>query len=449
MKPGEIVEKIFFTSLRAVVPPVISREVSEMILSDFSDYNCKDIVVTGFGKASFQMAKSFEKSIPPGLISGGILITKYGHAESPGSGAQDGVPGFTNKIKVFEAGHPLPDENGLKATGEVINLLKNLNGHTLIVCLISGGGSALFVYPYNGITLEDKQISTDLLLKAGADINELNAVRKHISGVKGGRFVEIAYPAKVFALIISDVLGDKLDVIASGPTSPDRSTFRDALNVVDKYKLKAQMPGSVIDILNRGREGLVPETPKGGDPVFHHVKNIIIGNNQKVLDAAKDEAQALGFEAEIIASNISGEARDVGRWFAGRASEIRNALTLKKEKKQVCLISGGETTVTVRGSGKGGRNTELALGFAREIEDTQGITFLSAGTDGTDGPTDAAGAIVDGSTIGKAKSLGLNPDEYLANNDSYNFFKHIDSLFVTGPTGTNVMDVQILLIQTH
>ena len=317
------------------------------------------------------------------------------------------------------------------------------------MCLISGGGSALFVYPYNGITLEDKQISTDLLLKAGADINELNAVRKHISRVKGGRFVEIAYPAKVFALIISDVLGDKLDVIASGPTSPDRSTFQDALNVIDKYKLKAEIPGSVIDILNRGREGLVPETPKGGDPVFRTVKNTIIGNNQKVLDAAKDEAQALGFEAEIIASNISGEARDVGRWFAGRASEIRNALTLKKEKKQVCLISGGETTVTVRGSGKGGRNTELALGFAREIEDTQGITFLSAGTDGTDGPTDAAGAIVDGSTIGKAKSLGLNPDEYLANNDSYNFFKHIDSLFVTGPTGTNVMDVQILLIQTH
>ncbi|MCK5287364.1 MAG: glycerate kinase [Thermodesulfovibrionia bacterium] len=447
MKTGDIVKKIFSTALGAVVPPVISKEFSDMILSDFSTYNCKNLIVVGIGKASYQMAESFEKSIPPGLISGGILITKYGHAQRTGSGVMSKDIGFNSKIRVLEAGHPLPDENGLKATGEVINLLKNLEKkNTLIVCLISGGGSALFVYPYDGITLKEKQISTDLLLKAGADINELNAVRKHISRVKGGRFVEIAYPARIVSLIISDVLGDKLDVIASGPTVPDTSTFQDALNVIDKYKLKTMIPGSVIDILNRGREGLVSETPKAGNRVFKDVKNIIIGNNQKVLDRAKDKAQSLGFEAEIIATNISGEARDVGKRLAGKALEVRNALALRKEKKQVCLISGGETTVTVRGSGKGGRNTELALSFAREIEGTQGITFLSAGTDGTDGPTDAAGALVDGSTITRAQSLGLNPDKYLKNNDSYNFFKQIDSLFVTGPTGTNVMDVQILLV---
>ena len=234
-------------------------------------------------------------------------------------------------------------------------------------------------------------------------------------------------------------------MIASGPTAPDTSTFGDAVEVIRKFRLDEKIPTSVLNILKKGTAGDIPDTPKPGNPIFENVRNIIIGNNLKAISAAADRVRLSGFYAEIIASDISGEARDAGRRLAKKAVESKGT-EAQRHKGMMCLISGGETTVTVRGKGKGGRNTELALGFAMEIEGIEGITFLSAGTDGTDGPTDAAGAIVDGKTIGRAKSLGLNPQEYLDNNDSYNFFKQIDSLLITGPTGTNVMDLQIILI---
>ncbi|MEF9427497.1 MAG: DUF4147 domain-containing protein [Candidatus Mariimomonas ferrooxydans] len=281
----------------------------------------------------------------------------------------------------------------------------------------------------------------------GADITELNTVRKHISKVKGGRLAEIAYPAKTVTLALSDVIGDKLDVIASGPTAPDTSTFENAINVISKFNLAEKIPRSVMDILSKGREGLIQETPKKHNPVFKNVHNIIVGNNLKALTAAKDKAQSLGLKAEILSSEITGEAGDAGKWLAEKAKATHNELDITSEKKEICLISGGETTVTVKGTGKGGRNTELALSFAKEIKGIKGITLLSAGTDGTDGPTDAAGAIVDGETINRAERLGLNSEKYLNNNDSYNFFKQIDSLIITGPTGTNVMDIQIMLIK--
>jgi glycerate 2-kinase len=423
---------MFYASLQAVDPYKSTSLYTDKIRSIFQSGQYKRLMVIGFGKASCPMAKSIEDQLFD-LTDSGIVITKYGHCQPPYK---------PKKIRIFEAGHPVPDENGLIATEAIINLLKGVDKNILLICLISGGGSALFVSPYEGITLNEKQKVTELLLKAGANISELNTVRKHISKVKGGRLAETAYPAKIISLILSDVIGDKLDVIASGPTAPDKMKYNEALKVIEKYELIALTPKSVLETLHKGAKGIIPETPKEGDKAFRNVENIIIGSNRKALEAAKTTAEKLGFHAEILSSEISGEAREVGRRLAKKAIEAKG-----KGQKAKCLISGGETTVTVKGSGLGGRNIELALSFAMEIEGIDGITLLSAGTDGTDGPTDAAGAIVDGETIKKAKAAGLNPEEYLKNNDSYNFFKKIDSLFVTGPTGTNVMDIQIMVVE--
>ncbi len=449
----ELLIEIFYAGLKAVDPYDAVKLYTDKLLSIYQKGNFKRLILIGFGKASCPMAKAIEDELGD-LIVTGIVITKYGHriraAEQQSSRAAENfgtnISSFKNycstALKIFEAGHPVPDENGLKATEEVIKLLKDAGEDTLVVCLISGGGSALLVSPYVGISLKEKQEITELLLKAGADIYELNTVRKHISKVKGGRLAEIAYPAKIISLILSDVIGDRLDVIASGPTSPDMTTYSDALKVLEKYQLVDQAPKNIINHLKKGSEGLIPETPKNNNPLFKNVENIIIGSNRKALEAAKQKAEELGLKAEIITSELTGEARDAGRWLA------RKALNLLSEKcnERICIISGGETTVTVKGNGIGGRNMELALAFAMEIEGLEGISLLSAGTDGTDGPTDAAGAIVDGETIKKAKAISMNPLEYLNNNDSYNFFKKIDGLFITGPTGTNVMDIQIVVI---
>lgn len=429
---------IFSHALKTVDPYELAGMYSEKIRTAYHDSGASRLIVTGFGKASCHMLLALEDQIAD-MVDAGIVITKYGHTVV----GRDAARGSASRVRIFEAGHPVPDENGLMATQQVMNLLATADEKTLVVCLISGGGSALLISPYEQISLKDKQEVTGLLLRAGADINELNTVRKHISAVKGGRLAEAAYPARIISLIISDVIGDRLDVIASGPTSPDGTTYQDALNVIDKYALKNRTPFSVMDLLQKGAAGLVPETPKAGSLVFDGIDNIIIGNNTKALEAAKERAESLGLEAEIISSEIKGEAREVGRWLAHRAAELRN----KPQRRQsFCMISGGETTVTVTGSGLGGRNMELALAFAIEIEGIDGITFVSAGTDGTDGPTDATGAIVDGQTIRKAREKGLDPSVYLNNNDSYNFFSQIESLIKTGPTGTNVMDMQVIIV---
>lgn len=459
MDTKKTLNEIFSAALKAVDPFIIAGKYADRIYSEFAKGGFRQIFLTGFGKASSQMAKALQESICADLITKGIVVTKYGHTPVPyGTGPRPELNGTgqttddgrrtkdAGSIKIYEAGHPIPDVNGFKAAEEVISLLRTADKNTLVLCLVSGGGSALLVSPYNGISLGEKQMITNLLLRAGADITELNTVRKHLSKVKGGRLAEIAYPAGVISLMISDVIGDKLDVIASGPTAADTSTFREALSVIEKYELTEKTPASVMETLKKGGEGLIPETPKSDNPVFRNVQNIIIGSNLTALKAAEDKAQSLGLKAEILSSDISGEARDIGKWLAEKAIKSRNELRVTQDKKRICLISGGETTVTVKGKGKGGRNTELALSFAKEIQGIDGITFLSAGTDGTDGPTDAAGAVADGKTIAESKSLGLNPDEYLGNNDSYDFFKQVDSLLITGPTGTNVMDIQIALI---
>ena len=450
----ELLIEIFYTGLKAVDPYNAVKLYKDKLCSVYQEGNFERLILIGFGKASYSMAKAIDDNLRD-LIDSGAIITKYGHKIVRHH--DSAIENYENKIiplkncrsatllhccTIFEAGHPVPDENGLKGTEEVIKLLKTSDKDTLVVCLISGGGSALLVSPCEGISLKEKQQITELLLKAGADIYELNAVRKHISKVKGGRLAEIAYPAKVVSLILSDVIGDRLDVIASGPTSPDMTTYSDALKVLEKYKLLDKAPKNIINHLKKGSEGFIPETPKNDNPLFKNVENIIIGSNRKALEAAKQKAEELGLKTEIITSELSGEARDAGRWLAKKALNLLS----KKCNERICIISGGETTVTVKGNGIGGRNMELALAFALEIEGIEGITLLSAGTDGTDGSTDAAGAIVDGETIKRAKAMGINPLEYLNNNDSYSFFKKIDGLFITGPTGTNVMDIQIVVI---
>lgn len=423
----ETAKRIFRAALEAADPRrVVTRHwkiLSELLQQ--ADY--QTVRVAGFGKAGCNMASALEELLCD-RIDRGIVITPRGYCPEAHT---------LQKMRLYQGGHPVPDENGLAGTGEIIQLLKGSDERTLVICLISGGGSALLVAPYEGITLTDKKQVTRLLLNAGATIYELNTVRKHLSRVKGGRLAAIARPARMVSLIISDVVGDKLDIIASGPTAPDDSTFHDAFRVIEKYRLAPVVPASVIDVLTRGAQGLIPETPKKGDAMFNRVDNSIIASNKIALEAARAEAAQLGYQAEITTAELTGEAREAGRRLAQRARGMR---------RPACLISGGETTVTVTGGGTGGRNLELALAFAQEIQDAPGITLLSAGTDGKDGSADAAGAVVDGETITRARTKGLDPAAYLAGNDSYNFFRQVGGLLITGPTGTNVMDVQIIIV---
>jgi len=428
-----ILTDIFKRSLLAIDPYQAVASHSDTIRRAYRSGSFTNLVLIGFGKASPLMSKAIEDDLGD-LLANGVIVTKYGHS----------VPGNRDsKITTYEAGHPMPDENGVRAANEIVKVLNKADMNTLVVCLISGGGSALLAAPYGDITLDDKKEVTGMLLNAGADIYELNTVRKHISAVKGGRLAVSAKPATIISLILSDVMGDRLDVIASGPTAPDKTTYKDADAVLRKYHLEGRLPSRVAETIDKGMRGLMPETPKDGDPVFQRVSNIIIGNNKMATDAARKAAELSGYRTTVLSNELSGEASIVARELARKAIEYKQSLT---PGDKACLITGGETTVTVRGNGKGGRNTELALAFGLEIQGLPGITFLSAGTDGTDGPTDAAGAFADGQTITRAAEDGIDAAQYLQNNDSYTFFSRTGGLFITGPTGTNVMDIQIILL---
>lgn len=395
------------------------------------------IVVVGAGKATARMAQAVETLLGERILAG-LIVVKDGHT----------LP--LDIIEQVEAAHPVPNEAGQAGTQRILEMVRAADEKTLVVCLLSGGASALLVAPADGVTLQDKQQATSLLLKAGASINELNAVRKHLSAVKGGRLAQAAYPAQLVTLLLSDVIGDRLDVIASGPTAPDESTFADALSVIGKYGLKEKMPLRVVAYLESGASGQLPETMKSGDRCFGKTSNVIVGAISLALDVAQEKSRQLGIAAKIINEELQGEARTAARFLAQTA---RTTLAGLQAGERCCLLCGGETTVTVSGTGKGGRNQELALAFALEIEGLKGVTLLSAGTDGGDGPTDAAGALVDGQTVAQARGLGIDPANYLKNNDSYNFFRQYDarsgrqSHFITGPTGTNVMDMQLLLLE--
>ncbi len=393
------------------------------------------IFVVGFGKASIAMAKAIEDKLGNRIDEGVISAPKSLREEKIS----------LKKIRIVWAGHPYPDEGSVKAGYEISGLVKKANKNDLVIALVSGGGSALMEYPANNITLNDFIETTKLLLKSGATIQEINTVRKHISLVKGGWLARHAYPAKLIALIISDVVGDPIDSIASGPTAPDPTTFHDVQNVLKKYNLWNKVPESVREYIKRGVKGLVPETPKPGDKIFTNTKNVIIASNIESLKKMANMSKDLGYNVIILTSMLEGEAREVGRVLASIAIDAK--LHGNPIKPPAIILAGGETTVTVRGKGRGGRNQELALSAAFTISEVHGIAIASIGTDGIDGLTPYAGGIVDAHSINRAKKLGLNPEELLIDNNSYEFFNKLGDGIYTGPTGTNVNDLQIMVIE--
>jgi len=439
----QIAKRIFLKAIKAVDP---SKKLKDLIriekdrlsihfdedsekVFDLSGF--KRIFVIGTGKASTSMAQAVEE-IFGDRITKGLIMTKYGHL----------LP--LKKTEVIEAGHPIPDQKGLEGSKKIQTLLKESGLGDLVIFLLSGGGSALLPLPVDGITLEEKQRVTQLLLACGADIREINTIRKHISQIKGGWLAKWAYPSTVLSFILSDVVGDQLDVIGSGPTVPDSSAFEEAWEILEKFNLTKKIPPSVQRHLSLGREGKAEETPKPGDATFEKVYHILIGSNIMALRAAESEASSLGFNTLILSSSIVGETREVARFHTAIAKEIissRNPIS-----RPACIISGGETTVTIKGNGLGGRNQEFALAGALEITGIERVVLLSGGTDGTDGPTDASGAIADHTTVIRARSMGLDAKAHLENNDAYPFFKKLGDLLITGPTHTNVMDVRILLV---
>ncbi len=389
------------------------------------------ILLIGAGKASASMAQAIE-NILGNRITRGIIVTKYSHA----------LP--LKYSEVIEAGHPIPDHHGLAGTKKIQALLKQADAKTLVIFLLSGGASALLPHPADAITLEEKQEVTQLLLDCGADIKEINTVRKHVSHVKGGWLARWAYPSTVLSFILSDVVGDPLDTIGSGPTVPDPSTFEDAWRILEKYDLLREIASSIRERLQLGREGKLEETPKSADQAFEKVHNLIIGSNLLALKAAAKEASSLGFQPLILSSAIVGETREVARFHVAVAKEVVSSGN--PLPRPACIISGGETTVTLKGHGLGGRNQEFALAAALEIEALGKVVLLSGGTDGTDGPTDAAGALCDPTTVKRGRDVGLDAKSHLENNNAYPFFRKLGDLLITGPTYTNVMDVRIILV---
>ena len=432
--------EIFHASLKAVDPIAavkrfLVREGNRLTVQGKSfDLSAFDgVYLVGFGKAAAAMARGVEQVLGD-VLKAGIINVKYGHLDQ-----------VSSRIKINEAGHPVPDEAGIAGAKEIVEFIKGRNERDLVLCVISGGGSAIFPLPHDGITLAEKQETTKQLLACGADIKEINAIRKHISKVKGGQLSRLVQPATLITLILSDVIGDPLDSIASGPAAPDQSTFEDCMAIIEKYKLSGKIPAAVEQRIQRGVQKQIPDTPKTDDPVFSKTHNVIVGSNWEAVVAAEHRAKQLGYKTLILSTFVEGETRDVSKVHASIAKEIKK--TGNPVAAPACVISGGETTVTIRGAGLGGRNQEFVLAAALDLQGMENVVILSAGTDGTDGPTDAAGAIADGGTIRRANELNLKSFSYLQNNDSYHYFEKLGDLVKTGPTNTNVMDIRILLVR--
>lgn len=429
---------IFKAGLEAVSPGTavrhfLRREGNRLRVKDttldLGDF--QNVYIVGAGKASAAMAQAAE-DVLGNRISDGVVVVKYDHVAD------------LKYTSLVEAGHPVPDENGRKGAEKILALLSRADENDLVICMISGGGSALTPLPAPGLTLADKQKTAQVLLACGASIHEINAIRKHMSGIKGGLLARAAYPARLVTLILSDVVGDDLDVIASGPGVPDSSTFSDCMAIMEKYGIADQLPAHVTAHIRSGISGDIPETPKTGDTIFNHTRNVIVGSNSDAIRAAGLAAKRLGYHPITLSSMIEGETREVARVHAAIAKEILKSGN--PVPRPACVLSGGETTVTIRGTGKGGRNQEFALAAAIEIATLENVVIFSAGTDGTDGPTDAAGAMADFSTVSRALELSMDPQAFLSDNDAYHFFKPLGNLIMTGPTHTNVMDLRILLV---
>jgi len=390
----------------------------------------KNIYVIGGGKASGSMAEALEQVLGNSITNGLVNVPRSSKNK-------------TDIIKLHEASHPIPDEAGVEGTRRMLKIAEQAKEDDLIICLISGGGSSLMPLPRGKISIADKKEITNALLKCGATINEINTVRKHISDFKGGWLAKKAYPATILNLILSDVVGDPLDFIASGPTVPDSTTFSDAIKVLKKYRLWSKAPASIRKVLSDGEKGLIPETPKANDEAFKRVYNVVVGNNRLASLTAQKYLKSEGLNTLLLTSTLEGEARHVGIMLASIVHEV--SVSGNPVPKPAGIIAGGETTVTVTGKGLGGRNQEIALATVRNLKGMNGVAVASLSTDGVDGPTDAAGAIADGKTLVRAAKMGLTPEEYLAENDSYHFFSKLGDLIFTGPTGTNVNDVSVIV----
>jgi hydroxypyruvate reductase len=387
--------------------------------------------LVGCGKAAAPMARAVA-TICGDRLTEGVVVTKLGHTGEWSS----------PRIRVHEASHPTPDERGVKGASEVLAMLGRCEESDLVIAVVSGGGSALWSLPGEGIRLEDMRNATETLIGCGADIEQMNCVRKHISRIKGGWAARAAFPAEVLVVVVSDVIGDRLDVIASGPFYPDPTTYYDALRIMEDRGVWMSMPESIRGHIGRGMAGHIPETPTADARCFERIQHVVCANNTHALQGAARKAAELGYESRIVNTGLSGQARDAAGHFCEQILGTANST-----KGPVCLISGGETTVTLGESyGRGGRNQEFALAAALHIEERPDIAILSCGTDGTDGPTDAAGAFVDGSTVRRAHQRGLNPREALQGHASYDFFHELGDLIITGPTQTNVMDMQVAII---
>ncbi|AFG35556.1 putative glycerate kinase [Fervidobacterium pennivorans DSM 9078] len=418
----EDIKRIIEKVKQEILPDSTVKFWLEKNISKFQDLkgNLYDVAI---GKAAWRMAKATNEMLRERIsdkVIHGVVVTKYNHSE-----------GSIENFEIYEAGHPIPDENTLIATKRVFELTNNLKESDMVLFLISGGGSALFELPMEGITLEEIQQLNEQLLKSGANIVEINTVRKHLSKVKGGRFAQHVYPAKIISLVLSDVLGDRLDSIASGPAYPDATTSQQAIEVLRKYN---------ITVSDKILKALEQETPKE----LSNVETFVIGSVKVACESAEKVASELGYTPLILTTTLDCEAKEAGRFLASIAKEIKNYD--RPVKKPAAIILGGETVVKVRGNGKGGRNQELALSFALAVEGLENVVLCSFGTDGTDGPTDAAGGIVDGQTAQKIRKVGLSPENFLENNDSYNALKIAGDLLLTGPTGTNVNDLIVLLV---
>jgi glycerate 2-kinase len=443
---GERLARILVAALEAVDPEVavlnaMQRQGEQLIIEDqaYDLSQFRRVLLVGAGKAGAPMARAAAEILGERL-SGGVVIVKEGYA---GTGAK------TRRYEILEAGHPIPDERGIEATRRIKEILSSAQQDDLVICLISGGGSALMTSPAAGLGLEDLQALTSTLLACGANINEINALRKHLDTIKGGGIARLAAPATLVTLILSDVVGDPLDVIASGPTVPDTSTFESAYQVLNHYGIASKVPEPIMRHLKRGCRGDLADTPKPGDPIFARVRNTVIGSNRKAAQAALQQAQREGFHSMLLTTYLQGEARQAGRMLASIAKQI--AASDQPLPRPACIVAGGETTVTLRSGhtetdkhGLGGRNQELALSAVSDLSGLANIALVTLATDGGDGPTDAAGAIVTGETLERARQAGFDPNEFLSCNDSYHFFEPLGDLLKPGPTQTNVNDLAFI-----
>lgn len=427
-------QAIFEGALRGVRPDALMQRPDLSDLLSGVTGRFERVVVVGAGKAALVMAGALEACLPD-RIDAGLVVIPHGYAAS----LPAGVP-TPQRITVIEAGHPVPDQAGFDAAARVLRLVAGCTPRDLVIALLSGGGSALWPAVVGAVPFADAQQTYTQLLHSGAEIHAVNTVRKHLSRLGGGRLAA-ATPATVYALVLSDVVGNDLSTIASGPCSPDPTTFADAQAVLARYQLWQTVPASVRRYIEQGMQGVVPETPKPGAAVFNRVEARVLGSNQDALAAGLAAATNLGYTAQVVQTNLTGEARAVGR------ALVDHALAQPAAPHPRCLLWGGETTVTVRGRGKGGRNQEVALGAAMACAGRpERMLLLSGGTDGIDGPTDAAGAWATPATLARAEVLGLDANTALANNDAYPYFDALGQLLKPGPTHTNVMDLQVVLL---